>query len=89
VSKRKGQRKKRRKKASQARKTTRAGLLGALADALNACETAGMRVRFRHGAAFCHDGAVIPPEKKGGRWAARPFRPGPLSPGEPPDDLDD
>jgi len=48
-----------------------------------------MHVHFRHGAAFCHDGVVIPPEGKGGKWVARPFRPDPLSPAESPDDLED
>jgi hypothetical protein len=89
VSKRKGRAKKRRRKAAAKRKATRTGLLGALADSLNACEKAGMRVHFRHGAVFCHDGVVIPPDRKGGKWAARPFRRDALSPGEAPDDLDD
>lgn len=75
MSKKQGQRK-RRKKA--ARKRTRdkstAYLLAALAESLNACERRGLRVRFAHGAAFCDQGVVLPPVKKGQSWEARPFR---------------
>lgn len=86
MSKRKGHRKKRRKRAAQARKATRPGLLGALADALNACETAGMRPRFTYGIVFTEFGVI---DRKKGRWVARPFT---VAPGAPPaavDDLDD
>ena len=44
-------------------------LLTALAEALNACDDAGLRVRFRHGAVLTQGGFVLPTE--GGPWVAR------------------
>ena len=66
---------KRRKKAARKRSRSRstASRLAALADALNACEAAGLRIRFTHGAAFCEQGVIVPPLKKGQGWAARTF----------------
>ena len=84
MSKRKGAARKRRK-AAKARKRhnrTPAALLTRLADALNACEQAGMKVRFRHGAAFSYFGCVLPPEGKGNAWVARSFGKLPQSPVE-------
>ena len=90
MSKRKGAARKRRKaaKARKRRASEPRALLTRLADCLNACEQAGMRVRFRHGAAYSHHGVVLPPEGKGTGWEARAFRQTPLSPG-PGDDEDD
>jgi len=84
LSKRKGRAKKRRKaaKARKRRDTAPPGLLTRLAEALNACEQHGVRVRFRHGAAYSHYGVVLPPEGKGTRWEARAFGMSPLSPAE-------
>ena len=50
-----------------------AALLEALAAALNEIHAAGIRLHFAHGAAFCQDGAVVPPVEKGQVWEARPF----------------
>jgi len=85
LSKRKGAARKRRKaaKARRRRDNAPAGLLTALAEALNRCEEHGVKVRFRHGAAYSHHGVVLPPEGKGTRWEARAF--GRL-PGSPADD---
>lgn len=67
---------KKRKKAARKRSRSRstASRLAALADALNTCESAGLRIRFAHGAAFCEQGVVVPPVVKGQKWEARPFR---------------
>ena len=75
MSKKHGARK-RRKKAARKRSAAKstASLLAALADALNACDRRGVRIRFAHGAAFCEQGCVVPPVKKGQKWEARPFR---------------
>jgi hypothetical protein len=84
LSKRKGAARKRRKaaKARQRRDRTPQALLTALAEVLNRCEANGVRVRFRHGAAYCHFGVVLPPEGKSGGWDARVFRAVPMSPPE-------
>ena len=74
MSKKHGASKKRKKAArKRSRSKSTASRLAALADALNACETAGLRIRFAHGAAFCDEGVVLPPTKKGQGWAARLF----------------
>jgi len=90
LSKRSGAAKKRRKKAKarKRRDTAPQGLLTSLAEVLNRCEAHGVKVRFRHGAAYSHHGVVLPPEGKGTRWEARAFRAVPLSPpaGDPDDD---
>ena len=57
-------------------------LLAAVADALNACERAGIKVRLRHGAVITHWGVVVPPERKGQAWEARAFSALPQSPAE-------
>ena len=86
MSKKHGASKKRKKaarKRSRARST--ASRLAALADALNACESAGLRIRFTHGAAFCDQGVVVPPLKRCQKWEARPFRANPhgrVAPGD-------
>jgi hypothetical protein len=75
LSKKHGASKKRKKAArKRTRSKSTASRLAALADALNACEAAGLRIRFAHGAAFCDQGVVLPPAKKGQGWAARLFR---------------
>ena len=70
---------KRRKKAARKRSRAKstASLLAGVADALNACDRRGLRIRFAHGAAFCNEGVVVPPVKKGQHWEARLFRPHP------------
>lgn len=89
MSKRHGASKKR-KKAARKRSRTKspASLLAAAADALNACEARGVRIRFAHGAAICEQGILLPPIKKGQGWEARPFRDRPDSVTST-DDLDD
>ena len=44
------------------------GLLGAVADALNACQAAGIDVKLKHGAVMTQLGYVLP---IGNGWAAR------------------
>lgn len=44
-------------------------LLGALADALNACEAAGIEVKPKHGAVITRYGYVLPVGD--GQWGAR------------------
>ncbi len=74
MSKKHGASKKRKKAArKRSRSKSTASRLAALADALNACETAGLHLRFRHGAAYCDEGVVLPPARKGQGWAARTF----------------
>jgi hypothetical protein len=46
-----------------------ASLLNNLADALNSCADAGVKVRMRHGALLAAEGYVLP--LAGGRWTAR------------------
>jgi hypothetical protein len=74
VSKKHGARKRRKKAArKRARARSDAGLLTALADALNACEKRGMAIHLGYGGAiFCRHGVILPPVKKGQRWEARP-----------------
>lgn len=75
MSKKHGASKKRKKAArKRSRSKSTASRLAALADALNSCETAGLRIRFAHGAAFCDEGVVVPPVEKGQKWEGRPFR---------------
>jgi hypothetical protein len=80
MSKKHGARKKRRRKN---KKRTPAALLGNLAEALNACERKGVKIRLRHGAVWSYYGVIVPPPPgKKGQWEARPFRHNHLSPGE-------
>lgn len=46
-----------------------AALLSGVADALNACADAGMKIRVRHGALLAREGYVLP--YPGDRWTAR------------------
>lgn len=46
-----------------------AALLGAVADALNACEAAGVAVKLKNGAVMTRWGYVLP--LGDGRWGAR------------------
>lgn len=58
-------------------------LLMQLADAMNACEKAGLKIRLRHGAVMTKGGYVLPTEKE---WVARSS----VYMGfDPPDDDDD
>ena len=94
MSKKQGAKRKRRKAQARAKRkpppsTSPASLLAAVADALNACEQAGMRMRLGRGAAWCYHGVVLPPVKKR-PWEARTFGGPPEdAPPEAPDDLDD
>ena len=66
--------------------TDPASLLGAVADALNACEAAGLRPLLRRDVVHTRAGWVLPPLGASG-WVARfPSAPGP-DPGDP-DDTD-
>ena len=60
-----------------------AALLDQLADALNACETAGLRVRLRHGAVYTRHGYVLPTSDG---WGARTLLYTEFAPGDDPDD---
>lgn len=74
MSKKHGQRKRRKKAArKRSRAKSAAALLHNLAEALNACEKAGMKMHLGHGYPFCLQGIVLPPVKRGQRWEARPF----------------
>lgn len=78
MSKKHGQRKRRKKAArKRSRAKSPASLLAALADALNACDRRGVKIHFGHGAAFSDQGIVLPPVHKGQKWEARPFAPRP------------
>lgn len=46
-----------------------AGLLNSVADVLNACADAGIKIKLRHGALLAAEGYVLP--LTGGRWTAR------------------
>jgi hypothetical protein len=46
-----------------------AALLGAVAEALNACEAAGITVKLKHGIVSTRNGYVLP--LGDGRWGAR------------------
>lgn len=65
--------------------TTPAGLLGAVADALNACETAGISISLKHGAVYTRHGYVLPIADG---WAARTLLYTEFTPPEG-DELDD
>ena len=67
---------KKRKKAARKRSRSRStlALLSSVADALNACDRRGLKIRFAFGAAYCEQGVVVPPLDKGQKWEARPFR---------------
>ena len=93
MSKKKGARKRHRKHRTPAVLCPRCrkapddsprSLLRELAAALNSCEQAGLRVRFRHGAAYSEYGVVVPPLERGG-WVARPFIDGGGTPADPDD----
>jgi hypothetical protein len=64
-----------------------AALLGAVADSLNACESAGIKVRLRHGAVITRDGYVLPVGD--GQWGARTLAYSPFSPDGDVDDMDE
>ena len=96
MSKRKGHRKKRRKpnrpvscpQCHAPADGSPGALLRALAQVLNSCADAGVKVRFAHGALVTREGVVLPP-LKGGRWAARTLTYDPLSPPPPEDPIGD
>ncbi len=77
MSKKHGVRKRRLKKARRYARSNPAQLLADVARALNACENAGVSVRFRHGAAWNQHGVILPPVH-GGPWEVRTYV---LSPG--------
>lgn len=91
MSKKKGQRKRRRKASKKHARpaVTPTSVLASLAALLNAAETAGTPVRFwRGGTAFTEAGVIIPPVRKGQRWEVRPLRQDPLGAPWDPDDED-
>jgi hypothetical protein len=99
VSKKHGQRHKRRRKPPRilcARCQAPAGadaasVLTALASVLNACDDAGVKVRLREfgaqGAVYAREGYVLPLGK--GRWSARTLAYGEFTPAPGDDGLDD
>lgn len=66
--------------------TSPAVLLAAVADALNACRAAGLRIRIRHGIPQCEQGLVL--DLPDGTWVARTRAYTPFAP-PPGDGLDD
>lgn len=52
-------------------------LLGAVAEALTACEQAGIAVKLKHGAVYTRHGYVLPAD---GRWVSRTLQWSPFSP---------
>lgn len=64
--------------------TTPAGLLAAVANALNACETAGITIHLKHGAVYTRHGYVLPVADA---WVARTLLYTEFTP--PDDDPDD
>lgn len=64
-----------------------AALLRSVADALNACESAGITVRLKHGAVMTRNGYVLP--LGDGQWGARTLAYSPFSPADDPEGLDD
>jgi hypothetical protein len=60
-----------------------AAMLAAVADALTACEQAGIRVKLRHGAVDTRHGYVLP---AGGEWVARTRLWSPFSPDDEEED---
>lgn len=63
-----------------------AELLQNLADALNACASAGLKVRLKHGAVYTREGYVLPIEDE--RWVARTLLYTELTPPDQDDDED-
>lgn len=60
-------------------------LLKELADALNACDEAGLKVRLRHGVIMSRGGYVLPTDKE---WVARSLVYMGFDPPEDDDDMD-
>lgn len=63
-----------------------AALLGQVAEALNACEAAGIPVKLKHGIVSTRNGYVLPVRDG---WVARTLAYSPFSPPDDPDGLDD
>jgi hypothetical protein len=61
-----------------------AALLAAVADALTACQEAGLQVRLKHGAVITRNGYVLPVGD--GQWGARTLAYSPFSPDDDDDD---
>jgi len=66
--------------------TDTAALLQGLADALNRCAEAGLRVKLKHGAVYSRAGYVLPVDDE--RWVARTLLYTELTPSDDPDDDD-
>lgn len=62
-------------------------LLGAVADALNACEQAGVTVKLKHGAVITDYGFVLP--LGDGQWGARTLAYSPFGIPEAEDEMDE
>ena len=67
-----------------------AALLGQVADALNACERAGLVIRLAHGTVVTGHGYVLAvgDPRLGARWQARTRMPHPDGHGQPGNDSD-
>ena len=63
-----------------------ATLLASVAEALNACEAAGITVRLKHGAVITRNGYVLPVGD--GQWGARTLAYSPFGPDDHPDEMD-
>jgi hypothetical protein len=65
-------------------------LLGQVADALNACERAGVTIRLAHGSVVTGHGYVLAvgEPRLGSRWQARTRLPAPAGPGQSGNDSD-
>lgn len=61
-------------------------LLQNLADALNACSSAGLRVKLKHNAVYTREGYVLPVEDD--RWVARTLLYTELTPADDHDEED-
>lgn len=64
-----------------------AALLAAVAEALAACEQAGISVKLRHGAVYTRNGYVLP--LGDGQWGARTLAYSPFGPDVDADEMDD
>ncbi len=62
-------------------------LLGQVAEALNACEAAGVTVKLKHGIVSTRNGYVLPVGDH--EWGARTLAYSPFSPSEAEDGMDD
>lgn len=90
MSRKHGHRRKRKRKAARKRASSARAKLEAVADALDACDRAGLSPRLVQGAVMTRAGYVLllpAKDRKRDRWSARAMALDPLSPSdEGPDD---